>query len=168
MTGRFLLIALALALSAAACGDDDPLDAYYDDVAGVTTAYAAEVSELPIAATDSSLEDVRAFFSGVSDSLGRALADLEAISPPESMAQQHREFIVSMAEFAGLAERAAEGAAAMETQNDLIDMANDPEIGVTNFGALRSETIAACLLLQRTAETGGIDVDLKCRSFDPR
>jgi hypothetical protein len=160
---RIGLPALVLALVTVACGGSaTPLEAYFDEVDGVTAVFADEVSDLPIAGTESTLDDVRTYFAGIHAALARAEASLVAVSAPDEAGGAHPEFVIAVRDFAVLTEKASELAEAMETREDLFDLANDPIVGVNRFNALQARTVSACRDLQAVAEAESIDVDLGC------
>ncbi len=167
MVGRLGLAIAALALFAAACGGESELEVYFEGVDDVTAAYADEVHALPIASTAGTLDDARAFFSGVHTSLGDALAGLAELTPPETAAEAHGELVDTITRFATLAGRTSERAGELQTADDLRLLAIDPVVGVGNFGAAEAELVVSCEGLEAVAEAEGIDVDLECGSLNP-
>ena len=167
MLRRLGSIIAVLALAAAACGGESEIEVYFDGLGDVTAAYAAEVQSLPLASTAGTLEDARAFFSGVRVTLETALADLAGLVPPEAAADAHDGLADTMNRFFALAEQTATRAAELQSADELRVLATDPVVGVANFGAAEAQLVDACEELQALADAEEIDVDLGCAALNP-
>ena len=111
------------------------------------------------------LEDQEARELNLVTALERAQSTLGPLSPPEEVASTHPEFVDAVTGFADLAGQLAARAEALETQEDLYDLANDPVIGVASYNLVEAEAVAACGALQAVADAGSIAVDLECGSL---
>ena len=163
MNGRIAALAVLLTLAATACGEPtSEEERYLESVAVITAAYQAEVEALPAASTGGDPADAAAFFIGVGEASETARAAIVALEPVEDLAGPHLSFAASVAEFARLSGRIAIGGRSLETQADLLAMANDPVIGVANFNAAAERMVDTCRHLQQAGAEGGTEVDLGC------
>jgi hypothetical protein len=163
---RVLVVTAVSAVVAAACGSEpSELEAYYESLRKVTTTYAVDIAELPVATTNGSLDDVRAYFLGVGDALERARSSLGEISPPAEVEDLHPDLTNSLLSFAILTDWVSDRAETLETREDLFALANDPVVGVAKYNAMEAEMVAACGELQAAADAGDVDVDLQCSAL---
>jgi hypothetical protein len=155
-----------LAVVAAACGSDDgSLEGYFESLSEVTANYEADVAGLPVAGTQSTLDEARTFFTGVGVAVDRMLAGLDDISTPDDVEAAHAELVDSATEFATLAGQVAARGQELGTPDDLRAMAGDSLVGVANFSAVAALVVVACSELQSFADAGTTDIDLNCSAL---
>lgn len=164
MGRRIIAAAVFLILVVAACSDD-PAQSYFDSVADATSTYVDEIAALPVASTTSSIEEIQEHFTGVDESIKRAASALDELTVPESIGDAHPEFVSSVERFGRIAERAALRTDHIETDQDLLNFANDPLIGVRHYNTVEAEMIAACLELQAVADESDVTIDLMCAAL---
>lgn len=119
LRAALLCLAAVAALALAACGGDDESNDYVDDVNAVQNEFLDTMTEVASTppTTPAQAGDV---VSEMEDAFSAAADDLEAIEPPEEVADLHDELITTMSDLgdqvAGLGEALTSGNPQQTTQ----------------------------------------------------
>ena len=113
---RVALAAVVLVASlafAAGCGNEEQND-YVDQVNDVQNAFLAEMTDAAEQPPPTNASQADALVSGMQDALNNAAADLEAIEPPDDVANLHDELVTTMS---GLGDQLGELGDALQSGN---------------------------------------------------
>ena len=124
-------IVLALSLVTVACGSEEEND-YVDEVNALQTDFFSQFQDLT-AETPSSAGDVAATTTELADLTSQLATDIEAVEPPEQVADLHQQFVDELNkladELAGLEEqvRGADPQEALQAATELITAITDSQ-----------------------------------------
>jgi len=164
---RVLVTLLAVALVAAACGDDDGGSAstpeeYFRLVADASERFADEsdAAEPDFANSEDPAETGRIAFSALADSVEGFVDTLEDISPPADLSDLHDDAVAKGRDAARSARDLADAVAAVSTPEELAEaFAGAEAVAFTEALDAFGQT---CVALQGAADERGIDIDLRC------
>jgi hypothetical protein len=169
LTGMIALVAMAATAVGCGGGDGDTgvtseeyfrqVEALVGDVDQQSAALESQWQEkLASANSDQErLELVRDFYYNLfslSDDFRDGLADIE---PPEEVKEAHEALVELAAEFSSAWSAISDGVKNAASEDELGAILNDDQ-----FTAVGQRFEQGCVELQRIADDGGIDVDLKC------
>lgn len=145
---RTIALAVCLVIVVASCGgggDELTLTEYAEEVEGLTTTMYRTLDDLTITAEDGSevpVEDAQAVYDGAAAAFRRLRDGLQAIEPPDGVADLHAVSIDIMTKFTAAQEAFAQRAAEYKTADDWDLLYETPEALAVN--ALQEEMIAFC------------------------
>jgi hypothetical protein len=165
-------IALTLAASISACGDDDSqeltLEDYFGRIENIfqtaddKTVELGEEFDTDLAASDNldgKVQVLETFLEETVVVFDDAITDMNEIDPPEEAEQAHADFVTAAQGTRDAAEELQGRLEEVETEEDLDSIVSDFETETT---ATLESLDAACSSLQEIADENEVEADLQC------
>ena len=109
------------------------------------------------------VDDAAAWFARVGEIKQGLAQALQNVDPPTSLGSVPNELALAMSEWAALADRVLEVLADAGPEFDVSrDLANVPDLGITDAGRMNDRARFFCASIERLAADNGLDVDLGC------
>lgn len=164
----FLALAavVALALLAAACGDDDSeqtLEEYFTELESAFDQIAADSMaierEHPQSFRD--LGQTQDYYEALLSEIGPAYDEFGEMTPPEEAAEEHEALVQTTQGFLAEARRVSDELQELEGSAELAEYVSDLRTDPA-FTLALTNVADACAALQRRADASRVDVNLRC------
>ncbi len=146
---RRIVLATCLAFVVASCGDGElTITEYAEQVEGLTTTMYQKLDDLDVerASEAPTVEGHQALFNGQAAALQELLDGLQAIEPPNEVAELHTVSVDIMTRLTAAEEALARRAEDIETMDEMSLLADSPELLAVD--AAREEITAFCQAMQ--------------------